>query len=174
SMDSTDLILYTGDSQPISSEGDYELADKVLSLVKSFGTDTVFTFGAYITGSFTLRPKVYVTATSAELLKILEGQDVTITNEGTITGMNGLILGLAKLRGMKGLCLLGETSGYIIDARASKTILEVFTRILKLNVDMTALEERAKEMEAIIHSFEEKRYKPQERIDDKSRLGYIS
>ncbi|MEM1524955.1 MAG: proteasome assembly chaperone family protein [Nitrososphaerales archaeon] len=171
---SLDLIIYTGDSQPASSEGDYELADRILSLVRSLGADTVFTFGAYITGSFTLHPKVYVTATNAELLKTLQGYDVIITNEGTITGMNGLILGLAKLRGMKGLCFLGETSGYIIDARASKRILEVFTKLLKLDIDLTALEERAREMEAIIHSFEERQYKPQERIDDKSRLGYIS
>ena len=39
---------------------------------------------------------------------------------GSITGMNGLIIGIAKLRGMQGACLLGETSGYVVDAKASK------------------------------------------------------
>jgi hypothetical protein len=29
---------------------------------------------------------------------------------------------LSKLRGMQGACLLGETSGYVVDAKASKSI----------------------------------------------------
>jgi hypothetical protein len=34
--------------------------------------------------------------------------------------MNGLILGIAKLFDMQGICLLGQTSGYVIDALAAK------------------------------------------------------
>jgi proteasome assembly chaperone (PAC2) family protein len=30
-------------------------------------------------------------------------------DSGSIVGMNGLIIGIAKLRGMQGTCLLGET-----------------------------------------------------------------
>ena len=37
-------------------------------------------------------------------------------DDGAITGMNGLIVGLAKLKGIRGTCLLGETSGYVVDA----------------------------------------------------------
>jgi uncharacterized protein len=45
-------------------------------------------------------------------------------DRGGIVGMNGLIIGIAKLRGMQGTCLLGETSGYVIDAKASKACFQ--------------------------------------------------
>jgi proteasome assembly chaperone (PAC2) family protein len=44
--------------------------------------------------------------------------------------MNDLIIGVAKLREMYGTCILVETSGYAVDAKASKTILECLSSIL--------------------------------------------
>ena len=43
---------------------------------------------------------------------------------GIVAGMNGLIVGVAKLLAIEGTCLLVETSGYVVDAKASKSILE--------------------------------------------------
>ena len=64
---------------------------------------------------------------------------------GSITGMNGLIIGIAKLRGMQGACLLGETSGYVVDAKSSKSLVETLLSIVGIIIDMTNLEKRAKE-----------------------------
>jgi proteasome assembly chaperone (PAC2) family protein len=69
--------------------------------------------------------------------------------------MNGLIIGIAKLRNMKGTCLLGETSGYVIDAKASKTILETLLNIIGVNIDMTNLDKRAKDTEMLIQTIEQ-------------------
>ena len=130
SDESTDLIIYTGDSQPISGSGDYKIGEKVLALAQELGVKNVYTFGAYITGVLTENPKVYAASSSKDLMKTILPYGVIVTNEGTITGMNGLILGLAKLQGMNSISLLGETSGYIIDAKAAKAILDIFTKIL--------------------------------------------
>lgn len=169
-----DLLMYTGDSQPVSPEANYELADKVLEVAKSFGVKNVYTFGAYITGSFTDKPRVFATATNLELLKQLEAWGVQLMTEGSITGMNGLILGVAKIRDMQGVCLLGETSGYIIDAKAAQRVLDVLSKKLELPVSMALLEERAKEVEGVIRTLEEMQRRPHERAADKGRLGYIS
>jgi len=170
-----DLILYTGDSQPISPDADYEVADRVLDVAERLGVKRVFALAAYITGGFVEKPKVYGTATDDGALDELKSYDVIMMKEGSITGMNGLLIGLAKLRGM----LLGETSGYIIDANASKAVLSVFTKIIGIKVDMTSLTERAKETEGVIKTLEQIRRrgleKAPEAVPEKDKeLGYIS
>jgi proteasome assembly chaperone (PAC2) family protein len=74
---------------------------------------------------------------------------------GSITGMNGLIIGIAKLRGMEGACLLGETSGYVVDAKASKSLVETLLSMVGIIIDMTNLEKRAKDTEMLIQTIEQ-------------------
>ena len=169
-----DLLLYTGDSQPVTPEAEYELSNRVLDLAEEFGVKRVFTLAAYITGQFTQSPKVFGTATETTFLKELAKEGVNTMSEGSITGMNGIVIGLAAIRGMVGTCLLGETSGYIIDPRASYVVLEVLMKILGINVDLAGLEARAKQSEAIGRMIEEGRTSPQEKRTPERELGYIS
>jgi proteasome assembly chaperone (PAC2) family protein len=69
--------------------------------------------------------------------------------------MNGLIIGIAKMRGMKGTCLLGETSGYVVDAKASKAVLEALLKMIDVKVDMGNLDKRAKDTEMLIQTIEQ-------------------
>jgi proteasome assembly chaperone (PAC2) family protein len=96
--------------------------------------------------------------------------------------MNGVIIGIAKLRGIKGTCLLGETSGYVVDAKASKSILETLLSIIGITVDMANLEKRAKDTETLIQTIEQQmagraggimegQQQPARRPSD---MGYIS
>src|SRR3972149_3545786 len=66
----------------------------------------------------------------------------TLMTEGTITGMNGVLVGIAKVKGLRGICLLGETSGYIVDPKASQAVLEALSRLLGIKVDLSILEDR--------------------------------
>lgn len=74
---------------------------------------------------------------------------------GSITGMNGIVIGIAKMRGLKGVCLLGETSGYVVDAKSSKSLLETLLSMIGMKVDMKDLERRAKDTEALIQTIEQ-------------------
>lgn len=74
---------------------------------------------------------------------------------GSITGMNGILIGIAKMRGLKGICLLAETSGYVVDAKSSKSLLETLLSIIDIKIDMTNLEKRAKDTEALIQTIEQ-------------------
>jgi hypothetical protein len=96
--------------------------------------------------------------------------------------MNGIVVGIAKRRGMKGTCLLAETSGFVIDAKASKSILETLVSILHLKVDMTNIEKRAKDTEALIKTIEQQMTSNSIQQDENqsvartrsSDMGYIS
>lgn len=151
----TDLLLLTGDSQPSNPDSEYALAEEVLGIAAQFGTQQVFTLAAYITGVFVDKPKVFGTATDLETVKEFVAHNISTMDSGSITGMNGLVIGIAKLRDMKGICLLGETSGYVVDAKASKAVLETLLGIIDIKVDMTNLEKRAKDTEMLIHTIEQ-------------------
>jgi proteasome assembly chaperone (PAC2) family protein len=50
-------------------------------------------------------------------VKLFHEQNIPTMDSGSVTGMNGLIIGITKLDGIKGICLLGETSRYDIDEK---------------------------------------------------------
>ncbi|MDD1740145.1 MAG: PAC2 family protein [Methanothrix sp.] len=74
---------------------------------------------------------------------------------GGIIGVSGLLLGMGALRGMDAICLMGVTSGYLVDPKAASEVLRILCRILGIEVSLAALEERAKEMEKIIGKLQE-------------------
>jgi len=74
---------------------------------------------------------------------------------GSIVGASGLLVGLGKLRGIPAVCLLGLTSGYLVDPKSAQAVLEILCRVLNLDLDMQALKERAEEMERVVERLKE-------------------
>jgi len=176
-----DLLMLTGDSQPANPDAEYALAEEILNVASRFGTKHVYTLAAYITGVFVEKSKVFGTATDSETVKSFSTFDIAMMDSGSITGMNGLVIGIAKMRGIKGTCLLGETSGYVVDAKASKAILETLIKIINVKVDMTNLDKRAKDTEMLIQTIEQQMTAarggrlPEGQQPQKPRdMGYIS
>lgn len=171
----TSLIVLTGNTQAVSPEGQYDIAEKVLDAAESFGVERMFTVAAFVIGERVEKPRVFATATEPRLLDDLKKHGTVPMKEGNIGGTNGLLFGLAKLRGIQGICLLGETSGYIIDAKSAQAVLEVLTEILGIRVDMSALENRAKETEDFLRRMQELEHReeqPQSKKGDRG-LFYI-
>jgi uncharacterized protein (TIGR00162 family) len=144
------VFVFTADAQPTTSEGEYELSDAVVKFAKKCGTKKVYTMAAYITGSFANSPRVFGAGTSRAVADSLSEKGVTLMKDGGISGMNGLLIGLAALRGLEGACLLGETSGYVVDAGASKAVLEMLSEVVGLPVDTSKLKEKAEETQKVI------------------------
>ncbi len=171
------LFVFTADAQPTTSEGEYALADAVVGLAKRSGVKAVYTLAAYITGSFSAEPKVYGAATSKKMLDAVTENGATLMKGGGISGMNGLIIGMAALRGLDGVCLLGETSGYLVDAGASKSVLETFSKLVGLKVDTSMLKEKAEETKKVISQLQSMSEQARESVPQprrETRPGYIS
>jgi uncharacterized protein (TIGR00162 family) len=152
---SLNMMFLTGDSQPSNPDAEYLLAETILEIASKFSVLHVYALAAYITGVFVQKPRVFCTASDMESLRSINTSDIAVMDGGAITGMNGLIIGLAKLKGMRGTCLLGETSGYVVDAKASRSILEVLTTRLGIEISMDALDARAKDTEMLIKTIEQ-------------------
>ncbi|ASI98169.1 proteasome assembly chaperone family protein [Thermococcus celer] len=160
-----DIVIITGDQQvaPTDSPGHFEVVGKMLDFVNEFGVREIITMGGYQVPELQGEPRVLAAVTHEELVdyykKKLEGCQVEVIwredEGGAIVGAAGLLLGMGKLRSMYGVSLLGESLGYIVDAKAAKSVLLAVTKILDLELDMTALEERARETEEILRKVQE-------------------
>ncbi len=142
------IVILVGDVQPASPEGHYEVVESILDVAEKFNVKQLFTLGGYATGKYSrAKPRVMGVGDSA-LLKEFRAHGVTVEKGGgPIIGAAGLLLGLGKLRGMRGACLLGETHGMVVDHRAAQAVLEILVSVLGIKVDMRALERRAKKTE---------------------------
>ncbi len=154
-LSSKDLILLTGDSQPVVPGSEYVLSEQILDLITKFKISHIYSLASYVTGTFVNDPKIYGTATNPEMVKSFRSFNISTLDNGNITGMNGLILGLGKLRGIEGTCLLGETSGYVIDAKASKNLLEIVNNVLGIHINMDEMNKRSKDTEILIKNLEQ-------------------
>ncbi len=174
-----DLVLFTGDSQSQTIEGQYEIADQILNFSEKYGVKTIATIGGYRMEPKE-KPKVFIAATSQEILdKALQAGATLSTSGSPIVGTAGLILGLAKFKKITALCLLGETRGYLPDPLAAKSILEVLKSTFNFELDLTGLNEeiaRAETMVTRLQQIEEKRILQAEetRKEEDKKTTYIS
>lgn len=170
------LFVFTADAQPTTAEGEYELSDAVVRFAKKCGVRKVYTLAAYITGSFSKSPRVYGAGTSKGMIESLTEKGVTMMKDGGISGMNGLLIGIAALRGLEGACLLGETSGYVVDAGASKAVLELLSKVVDMPIDTSKLKEKAEETQKVISQLQAIADQSREttpQVGREQRPGYI-
>ncbi len=152
-----DLIFFIGEEQP--SEGGrtyaegkkaYQMANLVLDVALKFGCRRVYTSGAAVAPiHHTMRPKVWAVPNSEELIPEVRRYENTVLmsdiegrgGQGNITGLNGLLLGVAKKRGLEAICVMGEIPIYLQGfpfpyPKASKSVLEALTAALGVKIEM--------------------------------------
>ena len=147
-----DVVILIGDYQGLTADGQYVLVEEVLDLLEKLSVKTLYTLGGYGTGKMLEKPRVLGAATSRALVTELKTKGVVFRkNEpgGGIVGASGLFLGLGMRRGMEGVCLMGETSGYLVDPKSAQSVLEILSEILSVKVDFADLESRAEQMDKL-------------------------
>jgi uncharacterized protein (TIGR00162 family) len=174
-----DLILFTGDSQSQTIEGQYEIADTMLNFSQKHKVKKIATIGGY-RKEIKSKPQVYVAATTQALLDLFLGAGAIIGKSGSpIVGTAGLILGLAGFKKIEALCLLGETRGYMPDPLAAKSVLEVLRDAFAFKLNLDGLNEEITKAESMVNrlqKIEEKRVLQAEetrKAEDK-KTTYIS
>ncbi|VVB53986.1 PAC2 family protein [uncultured archaeon] len=153
-----DILILIGDHQSATNEGHYELTGVFLDIAEEFKVKRIYALGGYGVGQLVETDAVLGAANNIKLVKELKGYGVEFKpNEpgGGIVGASGLLLGLGELRGIDAACLMGVTSGYLVDPKSAQAVLKVLCKILEIEVDMAALEERASEMEKIVAKLRE-------------------
>ena len=174
-LESKDLIFFIGEEQPTerggiyaSGEKAFQMANLVLDVGIKFGCQRVYTSGACVSLTHhQIKPKVCAVIGSEHLKEEVKKYPNTILmselggrggGEGTITGLNGLLLALAKKRGLESICLMGEIPDWLTGAsfpypKGSRSVLEVFAEILGIRMDFSFLDKMEAQIEEIVESF---------------------
>jgi len=136
-----DIIIFIGEAQP-ATKG-YELANCVLDVGLRFQAKRIYTCAAALTRiHHSEQPKVWGVATSPQVAEDLKKYDLVQGSNLHISGLNGLLLGVAKERDIEGVCLLGEVPMYatrIQNPMAALAVIRVLTKILDVEIDMDEL-----------------------------------
>jgi proteasome assembly chaperone (PAC2) family protein len=157
-----DIIFFVGEEQPTEggrmyAEGRkaYRMANLLLDVAEKFKCCRVYTSGAAVALTHhTAKPRVWAVPNSESLIPEIKQYANTVLmsdiegrgGHGNITGLNGLLLGVAKKRGFEAICLMGEIPVYLQGLplsypKASKSVLEVLCHRLKVEVNLDKLDE---------------------------------
>lgn len=169
-----DLVFFIGEEQPTEwgrayAEGKkaYRMANLVLDVAQKFRCSMVYTSGAAVALTHhTAKPRVWAVPNSPSLIPEIRRYENTVLmsdiegrgGQGSITGLNGLLLGVAKRRGLEAVCLMGEIPVYLQGLplsypKASKSVLEVLCRSLGLEIDLSKLDELDQQVQEQIEEF---------------------
>jgi len=174
--DGRDLLLLTGDHQAQTNEGHYVLTDAFLDIAEEFGAAEVYALGGVPTGELMDEYAVIGAVSDDSLLEDLEDVGVEFRDDepaGGIVGVSGLMLGLGERRGFDAACLMGETSGYLVDPKSARAVLEVLEDVLGFELDYESLDERADEMEEVMGKIQEMEQQQQMDVPTDDDLRYI-
>jgi uncharacterized protein len=153
-----DLIFLVGDHQSTSNEGHYLLANQYCEIADELKIHRIYTLGGFGVGHLVNEPRVLGAVNRAALRSELEEAGVTFDRDepgGGIIGAAGLMLGLSAHRGIDAACLMGETSGYLVDPMSAANVLAILSKLIDVPVDPTKLNDRASEMEKVIEGLVE-------------------
>ena len=167
-----DLVILYGNTQALTAVGQYELCGRVLDVVEELGCHCVLTLGGLKREAKVVVPKLYCTASDVEVLD--EALSLGARKiRGRIFGLAGLLVGLGKLRGMKGLCLLAETPGFYPDAEAAREVLKAVCKMLCLKVDLARLDLATETTRKILESFGLVVNPTEKRTGEESRFRWL-
>ncbi|MGB5924516.1 MAG: PAC2 family protein [Dehalococcoidia bacterium] len=169
-----DVMLFIGEEQPTEggrmyAEGRkaYRMADLVLDVVEKFKCRRIYTSGAAVALiHHTAKPRVWAVPNAGSLISEIKAYQNTVLmsdiegrgGHGNITGLNGLLLGVAKKRGFEAICLMGEIPVYLQGLpfsypKASKSVLEVLSHSLRVEVNLDTLDELDQKVQQRIEEF---------------------
>ncbi|HJX03994.1 MAG TPA: PAC2 family protein [Dehalococcoidia bacterium] len=172
-----DILFFLGEEQPAwgnkaYAEGAkaYQMANYVLDVAARFGCQRIYTSGAAITTiHHSVRSKVWAVPNNIKLLQEIKVYQNTVLmseverpgGQGNITGLNGLLLGVAKKRGMDAICFMGEVPVYlqgfpILYPKGSKSVMEVLASALGIELDLRSISSFAERSESEINCLYDK------------------
>lgn len=151
--DTHQILFLVGDFQSTSNEGHYLLAEQYLKIAEEFGVRRIYTLGGFGVGHLVEEPRVLAAVNRIELKEEAAEAGAVFENGeqvGGIIGAAGLLLGLSAYHNIDGICLMGETSGYLVDPKSATSLVKVLSSLIGIGIDSTTLVERGVDMERMV------------------------
>jgi uncharacterized protein len=130
---------------PIIPQIAYEISRVIVDWAMEVNATRIFSLAGIAT--FEDKKRVFGAVTHKELIAEIKDH-VEIPRTGTISGVAGSILNECVAVKFPGIALLGETSGFNPDPRASANLIGALNRILGWNINVQKLLQEAEFIEA--------------------------
>jgi proteasome assembly chaperone (PAC2) family protein len=149
---SSDLIVFTGQSQPEYPATLFDLCEAVLQIAGSLAPlRRVYAIGGSDGGNAQLVSSVYACTSTEELLDELKKYKVPLLEEreGAITWFNGVILGVAAARGVQAIGVYGKVDDpKVPQPLAVRNVLGLLITMRAIpKIDLSELEEEHKRIQ---------------------------
>lgn len=154
-----DVVFLLGDFQGTTPAGQYNLSEYIFRLILPYDPSMILTLGGYGTGQLTTTPRVLGAVTHPEMKPALESAGVGFypgEPQGGIVGAAAMFLAFGRMYGIDSACIMGETSGYIVDYRSARNVVNAVCALLGINVDTSSFQEQIDGIEAASEAIAEK------------------
>ena len=156
-VDDPPFFVFEGEIQ-VGGEYGVNIAHELLDFAVAHGTKSVYTGAAFAMPVSCREPvKVFGVATDERLKQTFPAYGVEPLVEGRISGLNGLLLGLAGARGIPAACFLATMPHYAVQTpnpKASRALVRVLERVLSTSVDMADIDTDIEESDRMLGEFE--------------------
>ena len=154
-----DLIILEGDVQ-LSGQAGIALLNKVLDLAVKFKVKAIYTGAAFpLPISHKEDPEIYGVVNKKTMAGMLSRYGIKPMEVGHISGLNGLVLGLARERNIDAVCLLATMPQYAIslpNPKASGAIIEALEKILNFVISLEEMDDYIRDMDEKMSAIEDK------------------
>lgn len=154
-----DMLILEGEVQLAGAPG-MALLNKVLDIAVKYKVKTIYTGAAFpLPISHREDPDVYGAVNGEAIAGILSKYDIKAMEGGQISGLNGLILGLARQRNIDAVCLLATMPQYAIslpNPKASGAVIETLEKILSFVVSLEEMDDFIRDMDEKMSAIEDK------------------
>jgi len=169
-----DVLIMTGDVQPINERSCYDFCDEVLKFLKKLGGKFVITIGGIGLREIPEKPIVYVTGSREKVVKeyCVKGVRRDIWGVvGPIIGVAGVMVGISERYNINSVCYLSQTFGHpnYIGIKGSKEVINILEKVLnfkvnvkRLNKEISKIEGELKLKTKAIKELQEKKKAPEE------------
>lgn len=167
-----DIVFLRGDFQGTTPAGQYNLTEYTFRLMLPYDPSMIITLGGYGTGQLTPAPRILGAVSRSEMKPDLEAAGVGFypgEPQGGIVGAAAMFLAFGKMYGIDSACIMGETSGYIVDYRSARNVVNAVCALLGISVDSSSFQEQIDGIEAASEAIAEK----SQETDDPEDLVYI-
>ncbi len=144
-----ELVMMSGDCQPLTSYGQYEVASKIVQYAVEHSASKIISIGGFVSPR---RDKDLVVgaATGSSLVSELTSAGAIVEKEGVpIVGVAGLLIALARTKKLDAACLLGQTFGLGPDPAATQRVLRVLGKALELKLDFSNLDRQVAKIRTV-------------------------
>lgn len=146
----SDVILLSGDVQPVDEYSCYLFCEKILDIFGEYGGKEIMTVGGIGLQKIPKSPKLYITGTDPAVIRkykycLREIYGVV----GPILGVSGVLVGLAGKRKIPAVSLLAQTFAHpaYLGIKGSREALKSISARLGVKLDIKRLDKEIEDLE---------------------------